>query len=317
MSLIAKIKKGIENPYVIVNGLLDKYASSIKNDEFFIKWRFYANQHRLPNLKNPITYNEKCNWLKLNYRNPLFTTLADKIEVKKYVEEKLGPGHTFPLIKVYDSPEEIDFDELPNQFVLKCNHNSGGGMIICRDKSKGILRHGKSTDKTNLSYDEVRKGLKEALQQDYFSTQREWPYKNIKRRILAEKFMTMDDGSTLQDYKFFCFNGEPKYIWVGSNYDPMWFNVFSTDWKNQHVKWGYEAGPEELPRPKQLEEMLDVARKLSKGIPHVRVDLYSIGGTIYLGEFTFFTWAGFGSFEPKEWDKIFGDLLMLPNETIK
>ncbi len=317
MSLIAKIKKGIENPYVIVNALLDKYASSIKNDEFFIKWRFYANQHRFPNLKNPVTYNEKCNWLKINYRNPLFTTLADKIEVKKYVEEKLGPGHTFPLIKVYDSPEEIDFDELPNQFVLKCNHNSGGGMIICRDKSKGILRHGKSTDKTNLSYDEVRRGLKDALRQDYFATQREWPYKNIKRRILAEKFMTMDDGSTLRDYKFFCFNGEPKYIWVGSNYDPMWFNVFSTDWKNQHVKWGYEAGPDELPRPKQLEEMLEVARKLSKGIPHVRVDLYSIGGTIYLGEFTFFTWAGFGSFEPKEWDKVFGDLLMLPNETIK
>lgn len=317
MGLLNRIKKGIQNPYMELNALLSKYATNIKNDEFFIKWRFLARQQKFPNLNNPVTYNEKCNWMKLNYRNPLFTTMADKIEVKKYVEERLGPGHTFPLLKVYDSPEQINFDELPNQFVLKCNHNSGEGMVICRDKSKGIIRHGKSADKTNLTYDEVRSGLKKALQQDYFASQREWPYKNIKRRILAEQFMTMDDGSNLQDYKFFCFDGEPRYIWTGSNYDPMWFDVYSADWKNQHVKWGYPAGPEELPPPTQLKEMLEIARKLSKGIPHVRVDLYSIRGTIYFGEFTFFTWAGFGNMEPKKWDKIFGDLITLPKEIIK
>ena len=316
MSFFNKVKKGLEYPYGILDNMLTKNASKINDDEFYVKWKFFARKHKFLNLKHPVTYNEKCNWLKLYYRNPLFTTMADKIEVKKYVDERLGPGHTFPLLKVYDNPDEINFEELPNQFVLKCNHNSGEGMVICRDKANGILRHGKSADKTNLTYDEIRNGLKIALKQDYFASEREWPYKNIKRRILAEKFMTMDDGSNLQDYKFFCFDGEPKYIWTGSNYDPMWFDVYSIDWKNQHVKWGYPAGPEILPPPTQLEEMLDIARKLSKGIPHVRVDLYSIGGTIYFGEFTFFTWAGMGNFAPPKWDKIFGDLINLPNQII-
>jgi hypothetical protein len=142
---------------------------------------------------------------------------------------------------------------------------------------------------------------------------REWPYKNVKRRVFAEKLMKSDDGEPLKDYKILCFDGEPKYIWVGSNYDPMWFDLYSADWKNLHVKWGYDAGPDKLPPPVQLKYLLDVAKKLSQVIPHVRVDLYSINGRIYFGEYTFYTWAGLMKIEPQEWDLKLGNEIVLPS----
>jgi len=264
--------------------------------------------------QNPQTYNEKMQWMKVYNHNPLYTKLVDKIEVKKYVDNILGSGHTFPLLGAWDKPEDIDFNSLPNEFVLKCNHNSAVGMAICKDKSKGLFTKAHGGDKTYITKEQVIEGLHEGLAQNFFLNGREWPYKNVKRRVFAEKFMKSDDGEPLKDYKILCFDGEPQYIWVGSNYDPMWFDLYSTSWENMHVKWGYEAGPEKLPKPEKLDELLETARKLAKGLPHVRVDLYSIGGKIYFGEYTFFTWAGFMELEPSEWDRKLGDLITLPTK---
>lgn len=298
----------IKNPLI----LLAHLTRSIKNDKLYLSVQYFCYIHKFLNLKNPKTYNEKMQWMKLYNRNPLYTNLVDKIEVKKYVDNILGSGHTFPLLGSWDKPEDIDFESLPNEFVLKCNHNSAVGMAICKDKQKGVYTKAHGGDKIYITKEQVIEGLHEGLSQDFYLGGREWPYKNVKRRVFAEQFMKSDDGEPLKDYKILCFDGEPKYIWVGSNYDPMWFDLYSADWNNLHVKWGYEAGPEKLPKPEKLEELLEVARKLSQGIPHVRVDLYSIGGKTYFGEYTFFTWAGLMKLQPCKWDTILGNDIVLP-----
>lgn len=306
-----KLLKAITHPSLVLNFLLGK-TTRMWSTKTYLAIRHRLNGLGPINWNNPQTYTEKCSWMKLYYHNPLFTQLADKIEAKKYVEEKLGPGYTFTLLETYDSPDEIDFEKLPNKFVLKCNHNSGSGMVICKDKANMKFVKGKETHLSVSSYEEIREGLRVGLAEDYYLTQREWPYKNIKRRILAEKFYEQSDGSGLSDYKFFCFNGEPKYIWMGTNYTPTHFDIYSTDWKNQHVAWGYDNAPEDVPPPPGFEQMLELARKLSAGIPHVRVDFYNIDGRIYVGEFTFYTWAGLKGLIPSEWNKKLGDLIQLP-----
>lgn len=312
---INRVLDKIKHPRLIVYYIMHKYLSKYYDDEKYLKIIYKLwNGGRKLNLDNPQTYSEKVNWLKLHDRNPLYTKLADKVEVKKYVEGILGLGHTFPLLGSWERPEDIDWDSLPNEFVLKCNHNSAEGMAICRDKEKGLFTRAHGGDKVYITKEEVIEGLRKGLRQNYFLETREWPYKDIKRRVLAEKFMRSDDGEPLKDYKILCFDGEPKYIWIGSNYDPMWFDLYSADWKNLHVKWGYETGPEQLPRPAQLDELLETARKLSQGIPHVRVDLYSIGGKIYFGEYTFFTWGGILLVDPVEWDLKLGQDINLPKK---
>ena len=307
-----KILRVFQNPFVIIANL----ANIIRNDKLYLKIVYFCYLHKFVNLKNPRTYNEKMQWMKLYNRNPLYTKLVDKIEVKNYVDNILGPGHTFPLLGSWDKPEDIDFASLPQEYVLKCNHNSAVGMAICKDNKKGVFTKAHGGDKIFISKEQVLEGLHKGLAQDFYLGGREWPYKNVKRRVFAEQFMRSDDGEPLKDYKILCFDGEPKYIWVGSNYDPMWFDLYSADWKNLHVKWGYDAGPEQLPKPAQLEELLETARKLSQGIPHVRVDLYSIGGKIYFGEYTFFTWAGLMKLEPDEWDLKLGKEIKLPSPVV-
>ena len=282
------------------------------SDAKYLKAMYYVSFGKKLNLDNPKTYNEKMQWMKLYNRNPLYTQLVDKVEVKKYVNTLLGPGYTFPMLGCWDNPDEIDFDSLPNEYILKCNHNSGVGMAICKDNSKELFTKAHGGDKIVISKQEVIEGLRKGLNQDFFVKGREWPYKNVKRRVFAEKLMKSDDGNPLKDYKIFCFDGEPKYIWVGSNYTPMWFDLYSSNWENLHVKWGYNAGSETLPPPVNLKSLLEVARKLAQNIPHVRIDLYSINGQIYFGEYTFFTWGGFGKIEPKEWDLKLGEQIKLP-----
>lgn len=307
-----KIVNLFKNPLV----LIAHFTRFVSNDKLYLQIQFFCYIHKVLNIKFPKSYNEKMQWMKLYNRNPLYTKLVDKIEVKKYVDNILGPGHTFPLLGSWDRPEDIDFSSLPQEYVLKCNHNSAVGMAICKDNKKGVFTKAHGGDKIFISKEQVLEGLNRGLAQNYYLGGREWPYKNVKRRVFAEQFMRGDNGEPLKDYKILCFEGEPKYIWVGSNYDPMWFDLYSADWKNLHVKWGYDAGPEQLPRPAQLEELLETARKLSQGIPHVRVDLYSIGGKIYFGEYTFFTWAGLMKLEPYEWDLKLGEEIKLPNPIV-
>lgn len=307
-----RIINAIKHPRAFLGNFLwcHEWCSRLIPDKWYIGWILKLKTGEKMDWNSPQTYNAKCAWMKYYHRNPLYTQMVDKIEVKKYVESILGPGYTFPLIATYDNVEDIDFEALPNQFVIKANHDSGG-LCICKDKKNGIIVRGKSDDQTPLSYDEVREILKKSLSVNYFYSGREWPYKNIKRRILVEEFMQQTDGTGLMDYKFLCFHGEPKYVWMGTNYTPMHFDIYSVDWVNQHVAWGYTMAPNDVPPPPRYEEMLEMARKLSQGIPHVRVDFYNINGKIYVGEFTFYTWAGVSPFNPPVWNEKLGALIDL------
>lgn len=273
------------------------------SDEKFLKRKFKAVFGYELNLNNPQTFNEKLQWLKLHDRNPLYTTLVDKYAVKKWVADKIGPEYIIPTLGVWDSPDEIDFDKLPNQFVLKCNHNSGLGMCICKDKSK-------------LDIKKVKKELKRGLKQDYYLTNREWPYKNVPRKIIAEKYM-VDEGSPqgLKDFKFMCFDGKVKCSFVCTERfatDGLKVTFYDTSWNVMPFERHYPRSKTPLVKPFNYDEMVILAEKLSEDIPFVRVDFYSVKGKTYFGEMTFFPGAGLEEFTPFEWDKKIGDWLILP-----
>lgn len=256
------------------------------------------------NWDNPQTFNQKLQWLKLYDRRPEFTIMVDKYRVRQYISEQLGDEYLIPLLGVYDNPEEIDFESLPQRFVLKCNHNSGKGMYICRDKKQLNPRKVKA---------ELYKGLKE----NYYSINREYPYKNVPRKIIAETFMydenSGDLDSGLIDYKFYCFNGIPKLLYVSQgleNHDTAKISFLNIDWtfadfgRSDYKAW------ETLPKkPQNYENMLEIAKKLSKGIPFLRVDLYEINNKIYFGELTFSPCAGMMPFVPRQADLEVGKLL--------
>ena len=263
--------------------------------------------HHKLNLKNPQTYNEKLQWLKLYDRHEEYTQMVDKYEAKKYVASIIGDEYIIPTLGVYDSFDEIDFHELPNQFVLKCTHNSGG-IIICKDKQ-------------TLDIKKSRKLMNKWMKKNPFWSNREYPYKNVKPRIIAEQYMEDESGYELKDYKFFCFDGEVKYIFVatdrGKEDEETKFDFFDMDWNHLPFTNGHPNNPEPIKKPENFEKMKDLASELSKGIPHVRVDLYNIRGSIYFGELTFFHWSGLTPFVPEEWDYLFGNCIHLPQTRYK
>ena len=264
-----------------------------------IKYRYKFNKKL--DLKKPQTINEKLQWLKLYDRNPEYTKMVDKYEAKKYVANIIGEEYIIPTLGVYDKFEDINFATLPNQFVIKCTHDSGG-LIICKDKTK-------------LNIKEARKKINKSLKRNYFYTGREWPYKNVKPRIIAEQYMVDESGTELKDYKFFCFNGEPKLLFVAKDRPyATKFNYYDMDFKKLPFKQHYKNFNDYIEKPKGFEKMIELSRKLSKDIPHVRVDFYDINGKVYFGELTFYHFSGFEKFEPEEWDRILGDMLKLPKE---
>ena len=279
--------------------------SALIPDALFLKMRYRAIMKKPLNLKNPQTMNEKLQWLKLYDRQPKYTNMVDKYMVREYIKDILGEEYLIPLLGVWDSPDEIDFDALPDQFVLKCNHNSGGGMCICKDKSQ-------------LDIPKVKEGLRRGLAQDYYLRVREWPYKNVKRRIIAEKYMTDAPGATdFTDYKFYCFNGYVDCVlgcYERNTGEPK-FYFFDKNWElKRYNKRGKEA-PEgfTMPKPENMDKMFEIAEKLSAdvGAPFLRVDLYNSCGQIYFGELTFFPDSGFDSNRLPEMDRYFGDLIKL------
>lgn len=293
----------LRNPRYIGRKIWSKFiASHVDDDKTYLKWHLYFYLGYWPDLDNPKSYNEKLAWLKINYRDPLLTKLVDKYAVKAYVDEKLGKGHVFPCIGVWNTFDEIDFDKVPaEKFVLKTTHDTFGHPLII-DKSR----------LTPEMVDKARQKCEASLSRNLWKINREYPYKDVPRRIIAEPFMVDDSGTELKDYKFFCFNGDVKYCWAGCNFDPEWhFDFFDLDWYPLPCRYGYDNDPSAVKRPANLEEMVEVAKKLSEGLPHVRIDLYSIKGNIYLGEFTFFTWGGVGLFEPREYDYKFGEFIDL------
>ena len=273
-------------------------------DEKFLRRKFKACMGRELDLENPEKFNDKLQWLKLNYRLPEYTMMVDKYLVRDYIREQLGEEYLIPLVGAWDSPDEIDFDALPDKFVLKCNHNSGVGMYICRDKSK-------------MDVEKVKKELWRGLNQNYYLVHREWPYKDVKRKIICEKFMSDAPGaSDFTDYKFFCFNGKVDSVMVclERSSGETKFYFFDENWELKRLNIRGKNAPEgfTIPKPECMDEMFKIAAKLSVGMPFVRVDLYQSNGQIYFGELTFFPDSGFDANLLPETDEYFGKLLELP-----
>ena len=272
------------------------------NDEEYIKRKYKAIFGTELDLENPKTYNQKIQWLKLYYRRPDYTKYVDKFEVRSYVAKTIGEEHLVPLLGVWDSPKDIDFDKLPSKFVLKCNHNSGLGMCICENKDE-------------LQTDRVISGLEKGLKQNYYLTGREWPYKNVKRRIIAEKFLVDESGVELKDYKIYCFDGKVRLIMINSDRNSKCAtkaDYFDEDFNHIDMIWGYEQADITPKKPAHFEEMKMLAEKLSKDMPHVRVDFYVADDKVYFGEMTFFDGSGFDAFEKIEYANMLGDWIKLP-----
>ena len=254
------------------------------------------------NLQTPRTYNEKLQWLKLYNRKPEYTQMVDKYEAKKYVANIIGEEYIIPTLGVWDRFEDIDFDTLPNRFVLKCTHDSGG-LVICRDKSK-------------LDISEARKIINKSLNRNYYYMHREWPYKNVRPQIIAEKYMEDESGYELKDYKWFCFDGVPKALYIakdrGVEGEETKFDFYDEEFNHLPFTNGHPNSTHCRLKPQGFEKMKELAAILSQGIPHLRVDFYDINGRIYFGELTFYHWSGMVPFEPEEWDYKFGEWIKLP-----
>jgi hypothetical protein len=258
------------------------------------------------NWKNPKTFNEKLQWLKMYYHKPIFTIMADKYAVKQYISEKIGNEYVIPLLGVWDNPEDIEFENLPNQFVLKCNHTSGVGLIICKNKQA-------------LNINETIKELKKGLNDNYYLHNREWPYKDIPRKIIAEEYKEDESGYELKDYKLYCFNGEPKFCQVdfgkgeGKTRQDFKRNIYDMEWNFLDIQYNHPNAPERnISKPLQFERMKEFARILSKGEPFLRVDFYNIGNQIFFSEITFYPVAGFGWLLPSKTQYDFGKMITLP-----
>ena len=271
------------------------------DDKIFLEKYYKSIFHNTLDLKSPKTFNEKLQWLKLYDRRPEYTMMVDKYRVRDYIAKKIGGKYLIPLLGVWDDPNEIDFECLPDKFVLKCNHNSGLGMCICKDKSK-------------LNISEVKRNLRKGLSQNYYLTGREWPYKDVPRKIIAEKFIS-DSKANLVDYKFFCFNGAVECVMLCTDRESgdTKFYFFDKHWNLCRYNIRGKNAPKgfTLPKPEHLEEMFSIAKELSQEIPFVRFDLYNVDGIIYFGEMTFFPQSGFDKNLLRETDRYFGDLICL------
>ena len=270
----------------------------------YLLLQYYKNFHRLPNLKQPKTFSEKILWLKLHDRNPLFTTMVDKFLAKNYVANIIGEKYIIPTYGVWMKVEDIDWESLPNQFVIKTNHSGGNnGVVICKDKSL--------FDKANAI-----KRLNESLKHDSFYYGREWPYKNVEKCVIAEELITFSEDDAvkeLPDYKFFCFNGEPLYCQVIRDRNSKeTIDFYDMNWQHQEfvgLNPVARNGLTPVARPDKLDEMIRISRCLSKNRPFLRVDLYSVGSKIYFGELTFYPASGIGTFTPEIWQEKLGRLI--------
>lgn len=297
------IKVYLQHPTILGMSVLEKYFTWFP-DKLYLRLMFRLKMGYKLDLKHPKTYSEKLMWLKLNDHKPEYTTLVDKYAVKKHVAEIIGEQYVIPTLGVWDKPEDIEWDSLPEQFVLKTTHGGGNtGVVICKDKA--------TFDKEKA----VAK-LRESLKQDIYRTLREWPYKNVPRRILAEKFIEAENND-LPDYKFFCFDGEVKALFIGTERGTgnVKFDYFDADFNHLDLVQTHPMSGKQIEKPACFEEMKEVASKLSKGIPHVRIDLYEVKGKIYFGEYTFYHHGGCVPFHPLKWDDIFGSWIQLPEKT--
>ncbi len=269
--------------------------------EAFLKKMYKIKMGKELNLENPVDYTEKLQWLKLYDHRPEYTVMVDKYEVKNYVAQRIGEEYVIPILGVWDNVDDIDFDALPDKFVLKTTHDSGA-FVICKDKKTFNIKAAK-------------KRLKYFFKRHYYDCNREWPYKNVKPRIIAEKYMEDSVYQELRDYKFFTFGGVPEVLYIaqGRGRDEKTVADFF-DMDYNHLPFTIDHDKADVPpqKPKCFEEMKRLAAILSEGTPQLRVDFYEVDGRVYFGEMTFFHCSGMEKFHPEEWNKIFGDKVVLP-----
>lgn len=279
-----------------------KYLMRYIPDKTYLQIYYFLQFGKLCDFKNPTTFNEKLNWLKINNRDSLYTKLVDKYEVKEYVEKVIGGGYTIPTLGVWEHFDDINFDMLPDQFVLKCTHDSEG-LVIVKDKSK-------------MDKNAAREKIETALRHNFYYVGREWPYKNVHPRIIAEQYMEDHIDKELRDYKFYCFDGIPKIMYIASNRNSghVNFDFYDMEFNHLDITQKYPNASEPLRKPKHFKEMIGLAKKLSNGFPHVRVDFYEVDSKVYFGELTFFSMSGLTPFKPAKWDKIMGSWLTLPQK---
>ena len=299
------LKHYIKHPSSTLAAIIQRMNYLFPSDKLYLKIIFRLRMGYKLDLDNPKTFSEKLQWLKLFNRKPEYTQMVDKYEVKNYVANIIGEEYIIPTLGVWDRFEDIDFDKLPKQFVLKTTHDGGSyGIVICKDKDV-------------FDYKAAKKTINRSLRRCSYKVMREWPYKNVKRRIIAEEFIETDNGE-LKDYKLFCFNGIPRYCQViaGRETDITTIDWYDREWNHQHFHEpkDYPFSEKGHGRPSCLSEMWNLAAQLSQGQPFLRVDFYEINNTVKFGELTFFPTSGFGGFYPVEWDYIFGSWIELPSK---
>ena len=272
-------------------------------DEQYLRFVYHAQTGNKLDLKHPHSFNEKLQWLKLYDRKPIYTTMVDKYAVKEYVSSIIGDKYIIPTIEVWDNASKIDLSVLPKQFVLKCTHDNGS-IIICKDK-----------DQFNL--DQAKKKLSHCLRKNIYWSGREWPYKNVCPRIIAEEYIE-NDKNGLVDYKVHVFNGVPRFILVCCDryqQTGLTEDFFTTNWEHMDImRPNIPNAAEEISKPEKLDEILHLSEKLARGVSFARVDFYIIHERVFFGEITFFPTSGFSSFSPEKWDNIFGSWIDLPDQ---
>lgn len=293
------VKKIWERPFFLLYKIVKKLPPSLISDKRFIEVDYYYLNNKRLDWKNPQTFNEKLQWLKIYGDNQKYAEYVDKQKVKDKVKELIGEDKIIPTLAVYASVDDIDFDKLPNQFVLKCTHDSGS-VVVCKDKSQ-------------LDIDKVKSKLRQCLEYNWYTKFRETPYKYITPMIIAEKYMKDESTGELRDYKFLCFNGVVESIQLDMDrFGNFKRNFYTPQWEFFPCRYHYENSLDvHITRPENLDEMIDCATKLSKGFPFVRVDLYSVNGKTYFGEMTFYCSGARRVFVPLELNDKYGNMINL------
>ena len=293
MSILSRLSK-----YIIVAGWrlhADHLLSDKAFNSLYYRWKF----DRRLNWDNPRTYNEKLHWLKLHDRQPIYCTLVDKAEVKAHVESIIGEEYLIPTLGVWERWEDIDFSRLPEKFVLKCTHDSGGTFIV--------------TDRSAVDLSRCPEVLARSMKRNFFWESREWPYRSLKHRIIAEPYLVDEATGELTDYKFFCFDGVCKAMFVATDRQSghTKFDFYDRDFNHLDMHDNHDNAAVTPAKPKNYEKMVELAETMAQGFPHVRMDFYNIDGKIYFGEYTFYHWSGFDHFYPEKWEYTFGDWIDL------
>lgn len=295
----------LHNRRHLVFAIFHRLSWIISDDELYLKIYYWLSLHKKLDINNPTLFNEKLQWLKLNDRRPVYTAMADKVSAKQVVSDMIGCEYVIPTLGVWSRPKDIDLESLPNSFVLKTNHDGGGnGIVICRDKN-------------NLNKRKALHILYKSWRRSSYRIAREWPYKGIPRKVFAEPYLEDKVYQELRDYKFFCFDGVPKLMYIASERGKKErpnFDFYDMNFNHLALTNGHPLSNTPPGKPASFETMKDLASKLSQGIPFVRVDFYEIDGHPFFGEFTFYHLGGTGAFSPDEWNKRLGDWITLPTK---